>query len=158
MFIFYTAKIRKIIDTTKYFELNNVNRIDLFSIAVSSCTNSSGSCSLVLISLRLNPDDDPDHQGLDQDKVHHQLCRFSAHFTVYNLTEIKLLYPPSASRARHSKFCLYKMKRPTILKEDRSFLNKITERILFAFVFFQSCIDKVNIINAVIKHHPSIST
>ena len=32
MFIFYTAKIRQINDTTKYFTLNNVNRIDLFSI------------------------------------------------------------------------------------------------------------------------------
>ena len=91
-------------------------------------------------------------------KEPHHLCRLSAHFTVYNLSEIKLLYPPSASRACHSKCGLYKMKRPTILKEDRSFLNKIMERNLSAFVFFQSCLNKVNIINVVIKHHPAIST
>ena len=88
----------------------------------------------------------------------HHLCRLSAHFTVYNLSEIKLLYPPSASRACHSKCGRYKMKRPTILKEDRSFLNKIMERILSVFEFFQSCLNKVNIINVVIKHHPAIST
>ena len=57
-------------------------------------------------------------------KEPHHLCRLSAHFTVYNLSEIKLLYPPSASRACHSKCGRYKMKRPTILKEDRSFINK----------------------------------
>ena len=88
----------------------------------------------------------------------HHLCRLSAHFTVYNLSEIKLLYPPSASRACHSKCGRYKMKRPTILKEDRSFLNKIMERILSVFEFFQSYLNKVNIINVVIKHHPAIST
>ena len=91
-------------------------------------------------------------------KEPHHLCRLSAHFTVYNLSEIKLLYPPSASRACHSKCGRYKMKRPTILKEDRSFLNKIMERILSVFEFFQSCLNKVNIINVVIKHHPAIST
>ena len=91
-------------------------------------------------------------------KEPHHLCRLSAHFTVYNLSEIKLLYPPSASRACHSKCGRYKMKRPTILKEDRSFLNKIMERILSVFGFFHSCLNKVNIINVVIKHHPAIST
>ena len=34
MFIISTAKVRQINDTTKYFVLKNVNRIDLFSIAV----------------------------------------------------------------------------------------------------------------------------
>ena len=112
----------------------------------------------VLISLKLNPDDDPDHQVWIRIKEPHHLCRLSAHFTVYNLSEIKIRIPPSASRACHSKFCQYKMKRPTFLKEDRSFLNKIMERILSAFVFFQSCLNKVSIINVVIKHHPAIST
>ena len=112
----------------------------------------------VLISLKLNPDDDPDHQVWIRIKEPHHLCRLSAHLTVYNLSEIKLLYPPSTSRACHSKCGRYKMKRPTILKEDRSFLNKIMERNLSAFVFFQSCLNKVNIINVVIKHHPAIST
>ena len=44
----------------------------------------------VLISLKLNPDDDPDHQVWIRIKEPHHLCRLSAHFTVYNLSEIKI--------------------------------------------------------------------
>ena len=108
-----------------------------------------------LISMKLNSDDDSDYRVLIMINESHHLCSLSAHFPVYNLSEINLLYPPSASRDYHRKCCRYKMKRPTILKEDRSFLNKIMERILFVFVFFQCCFGKVNIINVVIKHHPA---
>ena len=109
----------------------------------------------VLISLKLNSDNDSDYRILIRIKESHHLCSLFAQITVYNLSEINLLYPPSASRDYHRKCCRYKMKRPIILKEDRSFLNKIMERILFVFVFFQSCFGKVNIINVVIKHHPA---
>ena len=112
----------------------------------------------VLISLKLNPDDDPDHLVWIRIKEPHHLCRLSAHFTVYNLSEIKISIQPSASRACHSKCYRYKMKRPTILKEDRSFLNKIMERNLSVFEFFQSCFCKIYIIDVVVKHHPTIST
>ena len=80
-----------------------------------------------------DPDDDPDHQAWIRIKEPHHLCRLSAHFTVYNLSEIKLLYPPSASRALHSKCCRYKMKKTDHPKGRSIFSQQDYEKNLFFF-------------------------
>ena len=90
----------------------------------------------VLISLKLNPDDDPDNQVWIRIKDPHHLCRLSAHFTVYNLSEINLLYPPSASRACNSKCCRYKMKKTDHPKGRSIFIQQDYGKKFICFCIF----------------------
>jgi hypothetical protein len=111
LFLISNAKVRLFFQSTKYFVLKFVNGSIFFYSSIILYEQQWILFTRVLISLKLNPDNDSDHQVLIRIKKSNYLCRLFAHFTVYNLSEINLLYPPSASRACNSKCCRYKMKK-----------------------------------------------
>jgi len=158
MFLISDANVLQLFYSTKLFLLKNVKWSIFLSKQYNTVQEAVILFARVLISLRLNPDNDPDHYVWIRIKsliicagfLHTSLCIISVRLICCIRLQHLVLVTASAVDI--------KWKRPTILKEDRSFLNKIMERNLSVFEFFQSCFGKIYIIDVVIKHHPTIST